>query len=225
MMYDGNVVRGLWSLRLMADQVVEAFALAEKKSAGSGGNPEKKDWSDPALFPEIIEKYGSLVYNIARQSTRSDTEADDIAQEVFIKAWRSLPSFRGESSLSTWLGRITLNTCMDFARKRKRKPTISLTAFDEDDSDESRQLDIPDSDVSVSPETSAEKAETIALVRSAITALSEDQRTIIVLRDMEGYSYTEIAEMLGLELGTVKSRINRARQNIKEYLLKRNILD
>lgn len=195
-----------------------------EKTPAEDKNDDPKDNKVPEDFSEVVQKYGSFVYNIARQSTRSDAEADDIAQEVFIKAWRSIGSFRGDSSLSTWIGRIAINTCMDFARKRKRKSAVSLTSFNDDDSDDFKEFDIPDNDVSSDPEASAEKSEKIEIVRKAIASLSEEQRVVIVLRDMEGYSYSEISEMLELELGTVKSRINRARQNIKEYLISRNIL-
>lgn len=220
------------SIRFLEDltDVLEKQEDEIEKTPDKNKNDDPKDNNIPEDFSEVVQKYGSFVYNIARQSTRSDAEADDIAQEVFIKAWRSISSFRGDSSLSTWIGRIAINTCMDFARKRKRKATVSLTSFNDDESDgfslqgQYKEFDIPDNDVSSDPEASAEKSEKIEIVRKAIASLSEEQRVVIVLRDMEGYSYSEISEMLELELGTVKSRINRARQNIKEYLISRNIL-
>lgn len=187
-------------------------------------NENQKDNKMPEDFTEIVEKYGSFVYNIARQSAHSDADADDIAQEVFIKAWKSRESFRQESNISTWLGRIAINTCIDFARNKKRKAAVSLTSFSEND-DESKEFDIPDTDISSNPEAFMEKTDRIDAVRKAIASLSEEHKIVVILRDMEGYTYSEIAEMLELELGTVKSRINRARLHIKDYLISRNILE
>jgi len=199
---------------------------AENDGEQSDPQPEKKEREPiPEDFAVIVEKYSSLVYNIARQSTHSETDADDVTQEVFIKVWRSIKAFRGESSLSTWIARIAMNTCMDFARKSKRRPSVSLTTFTDptDHADGMKELDITDEAASSNPEAAIEKAETTSIVRQAIADLSEDQRAPLILRDIEGYTYTEISEILNLELGTVKSRINRARQNVKQFLTSRNI--
>jgi RNA polymerase sigma factor, sigma-70 family len=211
--------------KLMSSPIDETDETDEAQETEEPRGEKNEREPVPEDFSVIVEKYSSLVYNIARQSTHSETDADDITQEVFIKVWRSVSSFRGESSLSTWIARIAMNTCMDFARKRKRKPTVSLTTFTDplEQPENSKELDITDTSTSSNPEAAIEKAETTAVVRQAIEDLSEDQRAPLILRDIEGYTYTEISEILNLELGTVKSRINRARQNIKQFLTSRNI--
>ena len=177
---------------------------------------------DKEAFGRLVEKYERLVYNISYQIIGSAEDAFDISQETFIKAYKSLGTFRGDCKFSTWLYKICNNTANDFIRSKKRKHTVSLTVYDDDDVQDG-QLDIADNETD-RPEAKLEKKERQKLVREAIAALSEDHRTVVVLRDIEGYSYDEISEILNLEIGTVKSRLNRARQSIKEFLLKRNIL-
>ena len=181
------------------------------------------DGSD-AAFEQLVDRYSRLVYNLALRSCASAEDANDIAQETFLKAWRSLSSFRGECAFTTWLCRITINCCRDHARAARRKPTVSLTVTDEDD-DEEKILDIPDTDVTRSPEDSLTRQADIEAVREAIDALPEQMRQIVTMRDIAGLSYTEIADTLQLEMGTVKSRLNRARQTIKKFLISRNFCD
>ena len=175
---------------------------------------------DDTAFEEIVNRYSRLVYNVVLRSAPSPEDAADIAQDTFLKAWRSLASFRGECTLSTWLCRIALNCACDHARAAKRRFTVSLTTSDDDD--ENRVLDIPDTDVTAMPEEELTRQSEIAAVREAIAALPEDQRTVVSLRDISGLSYAEIADVLHLEMGTVKSRINRARAAIKTFLIERN---
>ncbi len=179
---------------------------------------------DNEAFEAIVKKYERLVYNIAYQKTNNPDDAADVTQEIFVKVWRSLSTFRGESSFSTWICRIAVNACVDYIRKNHRNHSVSLTEFDDEGESDGAELDIPDADVSVNPEAAAEKNENIAAVRKAIANLTDEQRTVILLRDIEGCSYTEISEITGLELGTVKSRINRARQSIKDFLIKNGLV-
>ncbi len=173
-------------------------------------------------FETLVEKYEKLIYNLSYQLTNSTEDAFDISQETFLKAYKSLGSFRGDCKFSTWLYKICNNVANDYLRSKQRKQTISLTVYDEEDEKE-EQLDIAD-EVNENPDEQLLKKERIEAVREAIAALSPDHREVIVLRDIEGYSYDEISEILDLEIGTVKSRINRARQIIKETLIKRNII-
>ncbi|MBQ4575555.1 MAG: sigma-70 family RNA polymerase sigma factor [Clostridia bacterium] len=177
---------------------------------------------DKEAFGELVRAYESMVYNTAMQALRNAEDAYDVSQEVFIKAWRSLGSFRGESKFSTWIYRITCNQIKDYIRAKSRHAAISLSEYDSEE-DTEKETDIPDTDRSVMPEEVYLRDELRDTVREAIASMSEDHRQIIVLRDIEGYSYEEIAEMLGLGIGTVKSRINRARNAVKEFLIKRNI--
>lgn len=188
---------------------IEDLSLARQAAAGN----------DDA-FSVIVDRYSRLVYNVALRSTSSPEDAADISQETFLKAWRSIGSFRGDCALSTWLCRIALNCCCDHARSAKRHRVLSLTI--QEDEDETKVLDIPDTDVTAMPEEELTRQTEIAAVREAIDSLPEDQKMIITMRDITGLSYIEIADALGLEMGTVKSRINRARGAVKKFLVERN---
>ena len=188
---------------------IEDLSLARQAAAGN----------DDA-FSVIVDRYSRLVYNVALRSLTSPEDAADVSQETFLKAWRSIASFRGDCSLSTWLCRIALNCCCDHARAAKRHRVLSLTV--QEDEEESKVLDIPDTDVTAMPEEELTRQAEIAAVREAIDSLPEDMRQIITLRDINDLSYAEIADVLGLEMGTVKSRINRARHAIKNFLIERN---
>ena len=189
---------------------IEDLSLARQAAAGN----------DDA-FSVIVDRYSRLVYNVALRSVSSPEDAADISQDTFLKAWRSIGSFRGDCALSTWLCRIALNCCCDHARSAKRHRVLSRTV--QEDEDETKVLDIPDTDVTAMPEEELTRQTEIDAVRAAIDALPEDQKMIITMRDITGLSYAEIAEALGLEMGTVKSRINRARGNVKKFLIERNL--
>ena len=138
-----------------------------------------------------------------------------MAQEAFLKAYRSLPEFRGESKFSVWLYRIVSNVCLDHLRRQGRRPASSLTT--EDEEGEEQQWDVPDE--SQSPERLLERKLTREAVQRGLETLPEDQRQILLLREIRGMSYEEIAAALALEPGTVKSRIFRARKKLVAWLL------
>lgn len=171
-------------------------------------------------FASIVEEYEHFVYNTAlgviRNAGLSADLAEDVAQEAFIKAWRALPSFRGESSVSTWLYRITVNAARDAVRSASRTGTVSLTH--EDDDEDTVEWDLPVSSGDTVPEDALEHAEIIRGVRRAIEMLPEDMRRVVILRDIDELSYEDIADILGIELGTVKSRLNRGREKLKKIL-------
>ena len=170
---------------------------------------------DVNAFEDLVAAYEKNVYNLALRMTGSPQDAEDMAQEAFLKAYHSLSSFRGESKFSVWLYRIVSNLCLDFLRKRKKQSTFSLSV--EDDEGEEAQLDLPD--LSQSPEALLEKKLTREAVQRGLAALPEDARHILLLREIQGLSYEEIGEALGLEAGTVKSRIFRARKRLCAFLL------
>lgn len=174
---------------------------------------------DKGAFGQLVIAYQSLVYNTIKTKVKNPEDAMDLAQEVFLKIWRSLPNWRGECKFSTWVYRVCINASYDFLRKSPQIPPESLSGKLDEDGDE-RPFDVADDSVASSPELSLSKNETSAAVRSAINRLSDEQREIIMLRDIEGYSYDEISSMLSLEIGTVKSRLNRARGNLREILAK-----
>ena len=170
---------------------------------------------DVNAFEKLVTEYERAVYAIAQRMTGNAEDAADMTQETFIKAYNSLSSFRGDSKFSVWLYRIANNVCLDFLRSRSRKPTVSLSA--EDDDGEETQLDIADE--SQSPELLLESALTRDAVRRGLDSLPPDYKQILLLREIQGLSYEEIAAALGIESGTVKSRIFRARKKLCTFLI------
>jgi len=165
-------------------------------------------------FESLVREYEKLVYNIALRLMGSPEDAADMAQETFLKAYRSLSSYRGDSRFSVWLYRITANVCLDALRAKSRKPTVSLTIEDEDGED--TQFEIPDT--APSPEELLQNKLSRESVSKCLMKLSEEQRRILVMREVAGLSYEEIGEALSLESGTVKSRIFRARRKLCSFL-------
>ena len=160
-----------------------------------------------------MRSHEGFVYNLAMRTLRSEPDAQDAAQEVFIKAWTSIGSFRGDSKLSVWLYRITGNVCTDMLRRRT-PGTVSLTMDDADG--ETAELEI--ADTAPTPHETLEKKERAKALAKALDTLPEDYRRAIMLREGGGMSYDEIASATGVDIGTVKSRIFRARKKLCEIL-------
>lgn len=170
---------------------------------------QKAQKGDMAAFETLVQQHERLVYNLALRTLGNDADAQDAAQEAFIKAWTGLGSFRGDSKFSVWIYRLTNNVCLDMLRKRKNE-AISLTM--PDDEGEDTTLDIPDE--SSSPQRILEKKEQMEDLQKAIDTLPEDYRRVLLLREVSDLSYEEIAKVLDMDLGTVKSRIFRARKKL-----------
>lgn len=168
---------------------------------------------DMSAFDEFTKMYQNRVVNIAYSLLSDREDALDAAQEVFIKIYRNVSGFRGDSSVSTWVFRITQNVCRDFLRKRKAAPTVQ--SIDNDDEDEPK-LEIADE--TDSPEQVSEKNERVRVLRRAISELEENQRTVLTLFDIEGMSYEEISCIVKCPIGTVKSRLYRARESLRKIL-------
>lgn len=183
---------------------------------------EKAKAGDVAAFEELIENYQKKIFNIAFRIVGNYDDANDLAQEVLIRIYKSIGSFKEQSSFSTWIYRITTNVCLDDIRKRKNRKVVSLDEeIHVDDGEVKRQI-ISDDPL---PEETVERAELRELVAKAIQSLSEEHRLVIVMRDLQGFSYEEIARILKCPEGTVKSRINRARLALRNVLkLKREHL-
>ena len=171
---------------------------------------------DVNAFEVLVKEYEKNVYNLALRMTGNSEDAADMSQEAFIKAYNSLSSFRGDSKFSVWLYRIVSNVCLDYLRSRTRKPTVSLST--ENDDGEEIELDIADE--TQSPEFLFDRRLTRDAVRRGLAALPPDHREILLLREIQGLSYDEIAAALELEAGTVKSRIFRARKKLCSFLIK-----
>lgn len=170
---------------------------------------------DVNAFEKLVLEYEKNVYAIALRMTANPEDASDMTQEAFIKAFNSLSGYRGESKFSVWLYRIVSNVCLDFLRSRNRRPTVSLSVEDEDG--EETEMDVADE--SQSPELLLERSLTRDSVRRGLDSLPPEYRQILLLREIEGFSYEEISQTLSLEVGTVKSRIFRARKKLCAFLI------
>jgi RNA polymerase sigma-70 factor (ECF subfamily) len=169
---------------------------------------------DREAFNELMNKYQKQVFNVAYGMLSDYDDASDAAQEVFLKVYRSIASFRGQSSFTTWLYRICANVCNDILRKRQRRGfTVSINGDDDDENPVSElQSEAP------TPEESLEMNERQRAVRAAISELNKEFREIILYSDIEQLSYDEISLILKCPKGTVKSRLNRARNALKKKL-------
>ena len=172
---------------------------------------------DMLAFEELILQHEKIVYNVALRMMNHSEDARDISQEVFLKAYRNLANFDERSAFSTWLYRITHNTCIDEMRKRKGKQNYSLEEeLENEDGSMQRQI----ANEGDTPEESLLREEQKSEILQALDTLSEEHKAAIILRDVKGLSYEEISEILELSLGTVKSRISRARNQLKTEILK-----
>lgn len=170
---------------------------------------------DNNAFGALVERYQTRVYNLALRMCGNPDDAFDLAQEAFFRAWRGLPGFQFDSAFSTWLFRLSANVCLDWLRAKKRRPTVSLTTVD--DEDEEVQLELPDP--GKSPEELVLAAEDRAALTKALNGLPVEYRQILTLRAIDDLSYAEIAGILKIKEGTVKSRLSRARLALRNKLL------
>lgn len=169
---------------------------------------------DQEAFARLVQTYQKPVYNLCLRMVSNPTDAEDLAQEAFLKAWRGLSFYKFESSFSTWLYRLTSNVCIDFLRQQKRKNTVSLTVMEEE---ENRELEVYDP--APVPEEEAIDSENRQAVADAMAQLEEEYRLVLSLRVVEELSYEQIADVLDLKVGTVKSRLARARDKLRKLLL------
>jgi len=204
--------------------------VINKRDRGGESKPriEDPDWElikrflegDEGAFNRLVLSYQNRVYGLCYRITGNLDEAEEVAQEIFITVYKSLKNFRGESRFSTWLYRITVNHCKNRMKYLGRRGYYTSESYDQplevEDGEVSRQIEAEGMDAL----GILEQKETQRLVQAKISELDEEHREVILLRDMEGLSYEEIAEILGLREGTVKSRIHRARLELKGKLEK-----
>ena len=170
---------------------------------------------DTAAFEQLMLDNQDRVYTLCLRMTGNREDALDLALEAFVNAWRGLSSFQGNSSFSTWVYRLASNACIDFLRKRKRRQQgESPHSLD----DEEAPLPEP-ADPRGSPEEELERRELRRAVERGLQALPDHHRQVLVMRELSGMSYQEIGAVLDLDLGTVKSRIARARLALKKFLV------
>ena len=168
-------------------------------------------------FDILVVRYQDVIFNLCYRLLGDFDDADDCAQEVFIKAYRNLNGFKLQSSFSTWLHRIAINTCknkISSVKRRIRKKMIRLNNTSNNDNGFS--MDIEDN--SYNPAEIYEKMEMENNIQKAINLLPEKEKLLIVLRDIEGKSYEELSSITGIKLGTVKSKLAKARQNLRDML-------
>ena len=169
---------------------------------------------DQAAFGELVTLYEKKVYALTLRMCKHPEDAAEAVQEAFLAAWQGLKFFRGEASFSTWLYRLASNACVDLLRRESRHRTAAGPSLD----DEGVYLDVADS--APSPHAIAESNELKQQIEEGLRTLSPEHREVLILREIHQLSYDEIAQALSLDSGTVKSRINRGRKQLRNFLLK-----
>ncbi|TEA78516.1 RNA polymerase sigma factor RpoE [Allopusillimonas ginsengisoli] len=170
---------------------------------------------DKRAFDLLVLKYQRKIMRLLARMIRDPADIEDVAQEAFIKAYRALPQFRGDSAFYTWLYRIAINTARNWQSASMRRP-ITLNAIETEDGETFSQIDnLTDNST---PESMVASREIVETVNAAMNTLPEELRTAIVLREIEGMSYEDIAQSMGCPIGTVRSRIFRAREAIAAQL-------
>ena len=170
---------------------------------------------DQGAFEQLVLDNQNRVYSLAFRMVNDREEAADLAQEAFLKAWQGLPAFQGESSFSTWVYRLTTNVCIDFLRRQKRRQeNLSTLSLDDEEGAWAEPADWEQD-----PHRRLERAEQNRAVARGLEALPDHHRQVLVMRELSGLSYQEIAHALKLDPGTVKSRIARARMALRKILL------
>ncbi len=165
---------------------------------------------DQEAFAALVKAYEKPVYNLCLRMTGNAHDAQDLSQEAFLKAWRGLRFYKFESNFSTWLYRLTANVCIDFLRRQKRRTAVSLTA------DDDQELEVPDKAPALEEQLLHKEAR--EAVARAMDQLEEEFRLVLTLRVLEDMTYEQIAQVMDLKVGTVKSRLARARMKLKEIL-------
>lgn len=168
---------------------------------------------DQDAFEQLVRLYEKRVFALTLRMCRNPEDAAEAAQEAFLAAWQGLRFFRGDSSFSTWLYRLASNACVDLLRREGRHRAAAGPSLD----DEELNLDVPDR--AASPQAMAEHAELRAQIEAGLAALPPDYRQVLILREIHQRTYDEIAAILSLDLGTVKSRISRGRKQLRKFLL------
>lgn len=169
---------------------------------------ERSRRGDELAFAKLVERYQHEVFNLAMRMVSNRSLAEDVAQEAFVRAWKSLDGFRGEAAFATWLHRITVNTALTHRQRRLRRATATL--------DQAPQL--IDSATDGDPEAMGENLVLQDRLRQALADISPGQRQVVVLKDVEGWSHREIADALGITVSATKVRLHRARATLRQLL-------
>ncbi|HOS40366.1 MAG TPA: sigma-70 family RNA polymerase sigma factor [Spirochaetota bacterium] len=173
---------------------------------------------DADAFEEIIKRYNDKLFRYVYSKVNNYDEAADVTQDIFVMAYESLASFRGESKFYTWLFSITINYCKNHQKKSRRQASVSINRPD----DTEFEMQIHDERVDI--EAGVIDRDSLRIVKEELFKLPDDYREILVLRDIEGYSYNNISSMLSINLANVKVRIHRGREMLKKRLSERGLL-
>jgi RNA polymerase sigma-70 factor, ECF subfamily len=176
--------------------------------------------NEDAAYDELVRVYHASMFHVAYRMLGDSGDASDVVQEIFLKVFRNIDGFKGESALKTWIFRIAFSEILNKLRWWKRRFRHSTVSLDDDHSADGRSYSYQVSDSGPSPEQALECKEQEQAIQKALGKLSGDHRSIIILRDIEGFSYGEIADVLGISIGTVKSRVARARADLKKSLIR-----
>jgi len=172
---------------------------------------------DMEAFTILVERYQKMLYTIAFRFLGNPEDAGDAAQEALVRAFKNLPGFRGQCSFKTWLQHIIANICRDALRRMSRRPTLSLDSLREI---EGAPWELAAEEEVTSPEEVFLAREGEDHIHQLIQALTPEYRLVVIMRDLQGFSYEEIATSLGCSIGTVKSRLSRARQFLRRHLIR-----
>lgn len=209
------------SITFDPEELGDAASAARSGSVGSSAEIEfieKLKAGEADAFDEFVIKYSSNVYALLIRLTEDEEEAKDLTQETFLRALKSVKNFRGDADLKTWLYRIAVNESRNRFRWWKRRNQSSVLSLDTPNKGDEKPLSERVSDNSENPEEETLRRERERLLRQALSELSANFREVIVLRDIEGLSYEEVAAALETNVGTVKSRIARGREELRKKL-------
>jgi RNA polymerase sigma-70 factor (ECF subfamily) len=170
---------------------------------------------DMGAFEELVARHRDKLYARAFSMMRNEEEAIDLSQEAWVKGWQRLSQFQGESSFGTWMTRIVINLCLDQLRKQKRQRSESIEAMEEESGGVERQMPV----ITVNPTAGLERTELRQRIDKALSQLSHEHRTVIVLHEFEEMEYKEIAKTMGCSIGTVMSRLFYARRKMAALLV------
>jgi RNA polymerase sigma-70 factor (ECF subfamily) len=177
---------------------------------------------DPAYFKSVVRRYENRIYSAALRIVGTAEEAEEVVQDTFMKMHQNIASFKVRSSLAAWLFRIAHNVCMDKLRSRQRRKVFQIWTFDPQstggNSEEGMHVVINAADPSPNPSEELAANEQEEVIERSLRALPETQRTVVVLHDIEGFSYQEISEIIGASIGTVRSRLHYGRLKLRELL-------
>lgn len=183
----------------------------------------KAQEGESAAFEELVKAFSANMYNLAYRMTANQEDAADLTQEIFVKLHRAIGKFSWRSSFKTWLYTLAVNTCRSGLRRLRRVWRAEVVRLDAGyDADDNRERRDPP-DTGPGPSENAERAEIMRSIEASIAQLDEEFRMVIVLRDLQNLSYEDIAEATGCTMGTVKSRLARARTRVKDALLKEGL--